>query len=278
MIPIDFQYYRPATVDEAISLSGELRADHKQPIYYSGGTEVINRTRLIKLAVDAVIDLKGIKECLELSRNAEQIVIGAAVTLTNVAESQLFPLLANVSRQIATHTERNKITVGGNLCGHLFYKEMLLPFLLTESTVVIAGENGLRKTEINDNCHNSLQLKEGEFVVQLITDAAMSQCPYIPLKKNGTSNVHYPIVSLASLLVDGQLRIAFSGVCDFAFRSEAVEKALNSSKPHEKRIQKAIDHLPAAVLDDSLASEGYRKFVLENALRETLEKAEGASQ
>lgn len=278
MIAIDFEYYKPSIVEDAVTLFEDLRADHKKPVYYGGGTELISRARLNELAIDAVIDLKGIAECRELSHDQNQIIIGATVTLSNLVASNQFPLLADVSRRIATHTARNKITIGGNISGHLFYREALLPFLLADSEVVIAGKEGIRKTAISGVYQKGIQLKEGEFVVQVTTDEKVPQYPYFNLKKTKQSNVSYPVVSLACMQMDGRIRVALSGVCHFPFRLEQIEAELNNtSHPYEKRIRKAIKHLPASILDDQFASREYRTYVLESALMETLERAEGVS-
>lgn len=273
MIDFDFAYYRPSTVEEAVNLFRDLRSDHKEIYYYGGGTEFISRARRHEIQADAVIDLKAIPECHTFKLSENHIIIGSAVTLTDITEATCFPLLANVSRHIATRTERNKITVGGNIAGNLFYREAILPFLLADSEIVIAGENGIRKTKVN-----GAQLKKGEFIVQIITERIFSQYPHINSKRTKHSKVNYPITSVASLYVDAQIRVAFSGVCEFPFRSKKIEYELNDTSQSIKgRIQNALDYLPAPILDDMHATKDYRKFALERALLEVLEKSEGVS-
>lgn len=280
MIAFDFAYYKPTTVEEAVTLFHDLRRDGKAPYYYGGGTEFISRARMNEIEADAIIDIKGIPECNELKLDKENvIVIGAAVTLTDIVDSTIFPLLQNVSRYIAHRTARNKITVGGNLSSHLFYREALLPFLLADSKVVVAEKEGLRTTSIHNIFHQGIQLKDGEFIVQIMTEGKFSQYPHNHCKKTKHSMVNYPILSLASVQVDGQIRIALSGVCDFPFRPEQMESELNNAaNSAETRIQNALTHLPSPVLDDMHASRGYRMFVLEQALTDLLDKTEEVSQ
>jgi len=273
MIDFDFAYYKPSTVNEAANLFHDLRSDHKKVCYYGGGTEFISRARRNDMQADAVIDLKAIPECNTFKLVENQIIIGGAVTLTDIAEATFFPLLSNVIRHIATRTERNKITIGGNIAGHLFYREAILPFLLADSEIVIAGKDSIRKTKVN-----GAQLKKGEFIVQIITESIFSQFPHSNSKRTKHSKVNYPIVSVASLHVDDNTRVAFSGVCEFPFRREGIENELNdTSKSRETRIQNAMNYLPAPILDDMHATQDYRKFALERALMEVLEKAEGVS-
>lgn len=58
MIPYDFDYYQPSTIEQATSLYQSLRLDGRKPKFFSGGTEIITLGRLNKVYTDAVIDLK----------------------------------------------------------------------------------------------------------------------------------------------------------------------------------------------------------------------------
>ncbi|WP_106497341.1 FAD binding domain-containing protein [Lentibacillus sp. Marseille-P4043] len=279
MIAFDFAYYKPTMVEEAVKLFHDLQESGKVPYYYGGGTEFISRARMDEVQADALIDLKGIPECNDLKTEQNEIIIGSAVSLTSIADANIFPLLTEVTRSIAHRTARNKITIGGNISSHLIYRETILPFLLADSEVIIAEKEGLRRTSINNVYQNGIQLKDGEFIVQIVTNSKFSQYPYTHSKKTKQSTVNYPIVSLASLQVNGQFRVALSGVCNYPFRIEKIESELNdTSNSYEKRIKNAFNHLPGSVLHDMEASEEYRKFVLNQAFMEMLIKMEGVSE
>ena len=63
MIPYDFEYYKPSSIQEALNLFVELNKTGRKPVYFSGGTEIITLGRLNLVTGDAVIDLKEIPEC-----------------------------------------------------------------------------------------------------------------------------------------------------------------------------------------------------------------------
>jgi CO/xanthine dehydrogenase FAD-binding subunit len=86
-----------------------------------------------------VIDIKEISECRSAARQGEQVVLGAALSLNEVVDSKLFPLLSATCRRIADHTVRNRLTLGGNICGRLPYREAGLPLLVAGAQVEIAG-------------------------------------------------------------------------------------------------------------------------------------------
>lgn len=169
MIAFNFEFYSPPTVEEAVELFNMTKSEGNVPMYYSGGTEFISRARRQEIKADVVINLKEIKECQSLLVDEEELIIGSAVTLTKIIEHNLFPLLSKVAQSIATRTARNKITVGGNMMSHLPYKEALLPFLLANSDLVIASETGMQRVNIHDIYTNRLDIKDEEWIVQIIT-------------------------------------------------------------------------------------------------------------
>lgn len=43
MIPFDFEYYNPTSVNEALQTFLDLQANNKRTLYFAGGTEFISR-------------------------------------------------------------------------------------------------------------------------------------------------------------------------------------------------------------------------------------------
>ena len=275
MIPFDFEYYKPSSMIEAVDAFSLLNTQGKAPLYFSGGTEIISMARRSHLFTEAVIDIKGIPECNTFNVLNKKLVIGASITLTQLEESKLFPLLGRAARKVADHTVRNKLTVGGNICGKITFREAVLPFLLSDSTVVLASQIGIRNVPINQVFNKTLKLEKGEFLVQLVTDIGYSQLPFMSIKKTKQEKSAYPLISIDSLKKDGQIRFAFSGVCPFPFRSSTIEQVLNDKNiPLELRINKALSILPAPINNNLESSAEYREFVLKNTLSEIIKVLE----
>lgn len=267
MIPFDFEYYRPDTLKEAVELYQELNSRGLTPLYYGGGTEIISMARLNTVRTGAVIDIKAIPDCNILEIKDNQLVIGAAVTLTQVMESALFPLLGKSGGRVADHTIRGKITIGGNLCGKIIYRETVLPFLLVDSEIIIIGPGGERKVSIHDVFQQTMCLNPGELLVQVLTYKEYLSLPHDEVKKTRLDKIDYPLVSVAALKKDGLFRIAVSGLCAFPFRSTIIENEINNQKLDLKeRVNNTIRHLPAPILTDIHASAEYREFVFKNTL------------
>ena len=75
MISFDFEYYKPASVSEAIALFQELENQGKQPRYYAGGTEILTLGRLGLFVTHAVIDIKNIPEFQKAEADEDWMIL-----------------------------------------------------------------------------------------------------------------------------------------------------------------------------------------------------------
>jgi 4-hydroxybenzoyl-CoA reductase subunit beta len=112
----DFELVRPQTLDALIA----LRAAHPQSSLLGGGTDLIVNIRRGIVAPNLLIETNGVKELHAILANAQELAIGAAVTLTELAAHPdvvgHFPAVAQAAAHIAGPTQRHMGTVGGNLC------------------------------------------------------------------------------------------------------------------------------------------------------------------
>ncbi|WML31603.1 FAD binding domain-containing protein [Neobacillus sp. OS1-32] len=277
MLPFDFDYYRPETLQEAVELYQKQAGQGKQVIFFSGGTELITLGRIDLAYADAVIDIKGIAECKIIKSEGSQLLLGSALSLTQIEEANPFPLLTKVASEVADHTARGKITLGGNICAEIFYREAVLPFLLADSQLMIVGPEGIKTVQIHEIFQRQLQLKRGEMLVQTATDRRFIEAPFYAVKRRQQWDTGYPLITLAALKIGQEIRVAISGLCPFPFRSAELEAHLNRwGQAAESRIDGALSVLPKPILDDVEGSAEYRIFVLRNLLYDVLSVLEGA--
>jgi aerobic carbon-monoxide dehydrogenase medium subunit len=271
MLSFNFDYFIPVTIKEAIDLFQTFARQGKTTMFFSGGTELITLGRINLAYADVVIDIKEIPECKVMGESGEYLVFGSALSLTKIEEANFFPLLTKTSSEIADHTARGKITLGGNICAQIFYREAVLPFLLADAHVIIAGAEGIRVVQINDIFKEQLQLEKGEILIQVAIEKKYAEVPYLSIKRHQQWNNGYPLITVAALVVDGNIRVAISGLCSFPFRSKEVEIVLNNSQlPLSERVERSISLLPSPILDDVEGSADYRIFVLKNILMDIL--------
>lgn len=277
MIAFDFIYCRPQTAAEAASAYSGLAAEGKTALYYGGGSEIITMCRAGSIRPDAVIDLKDIAECNQLAKDADSLIIGAACSLSRIKDSRLFPLLSLCCGRIADHSNQCRITLGGNLCGSIIYRETVLPLLLAGAELDLCGPEGVRSLPIEAVFPGRMQLKAGEFILCARLPLWATIARHAHIKRAAAEKIDYPLLTVAALEKEGALCLAFSGLCGHPFRSGEMEAALNQRNASAaQRAEQAAGLLPAPVLDDSRASARYRLFVLKNTLRGLVEEWEHA--
>ncbi|MFA5577511.1 MAG: FAD binding domain-containing protein [Tissierellaceae bacterium] len=275
MIAFDFEYYKPDTVEEAFKLYKQLNLGGKKPIYYGGGTEFISMARMNNRYAGAVIDIKAIEECNVNKIVGGELIMGSALSLSKIAESNLFPLMAYIARRIADHTIQGKITLGGNLLGTIIYKEACLALLLSNSKLVIYGRDGKRTVPILDMYDQGLRLEEGELLLQIIVDERITGLPFRHVKRTKLEKIDYPLITMAAIKDGDNISLAFSGLYQYPNRSLEMEKIINdSSMPEKKKVERAIEILPEGILDDLGASSQFRKFILNELLSQVFDKFE----
>lgn len=278
MIPFNFVYYRPDTLKEAADVFSNLQSQGKAAVYYAGGSEIISMCRTGSIQPDAVIDIKNIPECRLLSVDHDKLHIGSVCTLNQISESKLFPLMRLTCGRIADHTNQCRITLGGNLCGTIIYRETSLPLLLSNAEITLHSLEGKHTVPFESVFYERMQMKPGEMIVQIHVPEWARSARYAHIKKTVNEKIDYPLISVAALWKDDNLRIAFSGVCSYPFRSEWIESALNDrTKSFAKRAASAVGLLPEPVYADAECSGEYRLFVFENTLRELLEDWENGT-
>ncbi len=272
MIPFDFIYCRPSSLDEAIDAYSQLRREDKNPVYVAGATELITMCRAGSIRPGAVISIKSIPACMGLSMDGQGLNIGSACTLNEIKESKLFPLLGLVCGRIADHTNQCAITLGGNLCATIMYRETSLPLLLSDAAVTLFGEKGLRTVAFERVFQGHMELEPGEILVQVHVPGWALQARHFHVKRTRNEKIDYPLAGVAALWKDNFLRLALSGICAYPFRSSEIEDVLNERAIScSARAEKAVTLLPGTVPSDVEGTGAYKRFVLKNTLEALLE-------
>lgn len=279
MISFNFDYYKPESINEAVKGFIHLDSIGKSPLYYNGGTEIITFARTNSIYTAGVVDIKGIPECNVLELRQSYLIIGSSVTLNEISDSKYYPLLGRVSSEIADHTARNSITLGGNICGKIQYREAVMPLLLADSFLVIAGADGVKTYPIKDVFIGIPRLSKGEFIVQILIPAENINLSSTNIKRRKASTIGYPIVSIAALGKDEKIRLALSGVSDFPFRDLKMEEEINKlGLPVEKRAENAINAIPYPIKDNLFGSSEFRKHLLKNDLMNIINILESGNE
>ena len=278
MIAHDFIYCKAETLPEAVEAFASYTAQGKRAFYYGGGSELITMSRANSIRPDVVIDYKAVPECRVLEENKEYLTIGAGLTLNEIKESKRFPLLGTAGGRVADHTNQCRITLGGNLCGTIRYREACLPLLLANAKVHIAAQTGARTVPLHDVFHERMRLQPGELAAAFLVPKRVLHAPYAHIKKTSGEKIDYPLINVTAMVDGERLLTAFSGVCAFPFRNKGIEDILNdASLPPQRRIKKALNLLPGEPATNAEGSGAYRLFLLGQTLENLLHEWESGA-
>lgn len=113
----NFAYGRPASIEQAQSY---LNKGIPDVFLMGGGTDLLGEIKEGIVEPAAVLDLKAIPGLAGIRKEKDAFVIGAAVSIADVAENAeiagLFPVLHQAAGVISSPQLRAMGTVGGNLC------------------------------------------------------------------------------------------------------------------------------------------------------------------
>src|SRR6266850_5185649 len=114
MIPAQFDYSVPATLEEAVSL---LARDPDGSKILAGGHSLIPAMKLRLAQPQMLVDIARIKSLSYIREEGDRILIGATTTHYELQSSDLLkricPLLPECAASIGDVQVRNKGTIGG---------------------------------------------------------------------------------------------------------------------------------------------------------------------
>lgn len=216
MIFHDIEFIKPTSIAEAVAAYRECADAGREPEYFAGGTEIVTMARDGKLSTGAFIDLKRIPETREIGAEGGEIRVGSSVRLNDLSTAVDFSLLTRCIENLADHTVRNSITLGGNIAGRLPYREAMLPFLLSDAGAIVAGSGDsgavvTRRLPLRELFDKRLRLSPGEILLALSIPEELSRAPFWYKRWVRSARVDYPIVTLACIASEESLLFASSG-------------------------------------------------------------------
>lgn len=151
MIPSQFDFSTPATVDEALSL---LAASPDTSKLLAGGQSLIPVMKLRMADPEHVIDLGKIDALRGIRQDGDRLAIGALTdhheVATNPLVARLAPLLGKAAATVADSQVRHRGTIGGALVHADPAGDYPAPILAMEAEMVITGSGGTRTVSAAD--------------------------------------------------------------------------------------------------------------------------------
>ncbi|MDQ2855074.1 MAG: xanthine dehydrogenase family protein subunit M [Acidobacteriota bacterium] len=283
MIPAQFDYLSPATLDEAVALLAQHPDDAK---ILAGGHSLIPAMKLRLAQPQLLIDIGRIKGLSYIREEAGQIRIGAMTTHYAIESSprlkEICPLLPDCAGQIGDVQVRNKGTIGGSIAHSDPAGDWPAAVIALRALMVVTGPSGERVIEAD------------EFFVDMLTTAlepseilreiriAMPQGRF----GHAYQKVRHPASGFAVVGIAVNLSFAPDGGCESAglgitgvgskaYRATAVESALAGKQLTQQTIVEAASHATDGVdaNSDLYASDEYRRHLAQVHTRRALAKA-----
>jgi CO/xanthine dehydrogenase FAD-binding subunit len=200
-------WYRPQSLPEALEL-----LERRRPRIVCGGTDLfVNAPRKeYEAGKTDWLEVRGLPELRRISRQAEGLEIGAAVTAAEIWESRelrMVPALQQAARIVGGWQIQNRASIGGNVANASPAADMLVPLVAYRAEVRLASASGSRSVPIADFVEGPkrTQLRPGEMIVSLFIPARMLGAPQIFLRHDQRAATDISIVSVA-LILQGNAR------------------------------------------------------------------------
>ncbi len=286
------EYLFPTSVEEAV----EMLAAHKgEARIIAGGTDLIIQLRNKERSAKCLVDITGIEELKRISMDGDTIVIGAGVTHSQVASSDLVrrraAVLAEAAQAVGSPQIRNVGTVVGNVVNAQPAADTAVALLALGAEAEIASQAGTRRVPLEE-----LFLGPGVSSVDS-TAEVVTAVRFPALGENQGSAFEriakrkalaLPILNAAVVVTLNpardafqDARIALAPVAPTPFRARGAEEGLRGAPVVPESIEKALE----AALQEShprtsllRASREYRREMIKVLLRRAINRAVGAAR
>lgn len=289
MIPGEFEYYSPSTLQEAVAL---LEKHGYEAKILAGGQSLIPAMRFRLAVPEVLIDINGIKGLGYVRENNGHLAIGAMTREADLEESALvqdkYRLLADATRVIADPLVRNRATIGGNLAHADPANDHPAVMLAYNAQFVALGPNGSRTIAVDDFFvglfENALADNEILTEIRVPRPTPGSGGAYMKLERKVGD---YAVSAVAvQLTMDGEIctaaRIALTNVSPVPKRATNAERAIIGQTLSAERLE-AAGQAAAAECDpspDLRGSVAYKRdltrVLTKRAINKAVQRAKGA--
>jgi carbon-monoxide dehydrogenase medium subunit len=279
----DFDYYLPATVEEACLVLNQLGGVAR---VLAGGTDLIPQMKNEAVAPKALVSLKGIKGLKEIRYvPGKGVVIGAAATQNDLATSPVlrarYPSVTEAAASMANNQVRNRGTIGGNIVSAVPSADLPPILIALDASVTLAGPDGSRRMSLENffTGPGSSLISYDEILVDIvIPDQATTGSAYFKfgLRNSGALAVVGAATSVVAegLHVEG-VRIVLSAVAPTPIRARRAEQLIVGNSVTETLLEEAgkAAARECRPISDIRGSEEYRRDMVRIFTKRALRKA-----
>ncbi|WP_122261781.1 xanthine dehydrogenase small subunit [Ornithinimicrobium cerasi] len=266
------RFVRPRDLAEAVA----LLAEHPDALVVAGSTDVGVELNLRGARPSLLVAVDRLPELRALATDGEEIVLGAALTLTEIERGLggRVPLLAELLPQFASRLIRNGATLGGNLGTASPIGDAAPVLLALEASLVLVGPRGERTIAFAD-CFTGYRetVRDADELIRevRIPRPLARTTGFTKVAKRRFDDISSVSVAFA-LDVEGgtvtRARVGLGGVAAMPLRALATEAALEGMPWTREAVASAARVLggEGTPVSDHRASGRYRRAMLEQSL------------
>jgi aerobic carbon-monoxide dehydrogenase medium subunit len=279
MIPAEFDYAAPDTLDEAIRLLGEGGEDAK---LLAGGHSLLPLMKLRLATPSLLIDLRKVPGLGGVERANGSWRIGAMTPHATLERSPDLGILARAAGTIADPQVRNRGTIGGSLAHGDPASDLPAVLMIAEGSVTLRGAGGERTVNASDLFQDYLETAVGpDEVLTEVQLPALDGFGFGYQKFNRRSE-DWAMVAVCAVVKseDGgaqDVRVGLTNMGSTPLRASAVEEALRGQPLNAESIARAAEQAaegtdPPADLN---ASAEYKQHLARVLCKRALMEAAG---
>ena len=284
MKPAPFEYFRPRSLDEALSLLAEHGGDAK-PL--AGGQSLIPAMNFRLATPSVLVDLNELEGLSGITDVAGAIRIGGMVRQRAAERSALLaqraPLLAETMPHIAHPAIRNRGTVGGSLAHADPAAELPAVMLALRATFVVKNTSETREIPSDEFFVGlfSTSVQAGELLTEVRIPPKASRSGYAFEEISRRHGDFALVGAAAAVQLDGSgrcddVRVVLLSVGDRPMLAQQAARALIGQTPSAESIRAAAEAAASRDIDPSSdihASSRYRRQLANVLTRRVLERA-----
>jgi carbon-monoxide dehydrogenase medium subunit len=278
VIPAQFEYVRPGSVDEAVQALSQGLANGEDVKVLGGGQSLLPVLRLRLAAPTLVVDIGGIAELRGVREEGDRIAVGAMTTHHDVVRDELLrehvALLPDAAATVADPQVRHRGTLGGSLSHADPAGDLGVVALALDAEMVIAGSDGRRTVPASEFFVDlfTTALGEDEILTE-IRFPRYTRWRHHYEKFNRTAQAWSMVAVAAALRVEGgtaggpatiaEARIGLTNMGSTPLRATAVEQALVGQPATEDAVRAAAERAAegTSAPSDADAAADYREHL-----------------
>ncbi len=281
MIPAEFDYTAPESLDEALAALREGGEDAK---LLAGGHSLLPLMKLRLAAPTLLVDLRRVPGLSGVQRENGTLRIGAMTRHADLEDDPSLGIMSHTARQIADRQVRHRGTLGGSLAHGDPASDLPAVVLACEGSVGVRGEQGTREIPAADLFRDYLTtaIGEGEVVTEIRVPALEGYgYAYEKFMRRAEDWAMVGVCALVKANDGGceDVRVGFTHMGSVPLRATAVEDGLRGGSLDREAIARAAESAADGTEPpgDLNATPDYKRHLARVLTRRALEKAAGLS-